>query len=694
MAVPLLIYLWNVRKPKRVRFSTLAFFDALKTTALKRIRLKRWLLLLIRSLAIIAMVIAVSRPFVPPDFGWGTAGDPKAVAILIDNGPSMEQISREGPYIERAKNVAEAVIDLSGNEDRLTVEVSHGESLSVPLLNPGSVAASLRQVEVVNAGNFTAERAEALIQRLREANEPNKILYLVTDAREVTGREIEKMSGELYEDIYLKVVRVDGAEALNFGYERVELESAGSEAGGGLQLRVTVRNYGDRVISNSFISLILDEELISQQSFSIDSRSTTEFVFEIPVTEDRFIAAELILEGDDLEFDNHYFGGIQLPGKREILVLTDDWRAGSGSERNFTSYLRPMLEIAGEEGSRFNIKFSQIDELDISDIADFDAIVLDGIRTIPDFLGQSLIDHVQNGAGLLFMPEAEGNLNNYNRFLGFAGTLRFSNVNGSYASFNAIDRLAVPDGGHPILETIFDRTEEEELRLNVPEIFYYYEIEPTGRAGDFPILNTRTGRPLLYEIRAGSGRIVVSAIGSDPGWSNFPVKPLFAPLFYRTVDYLARGEGAVIKKHELGEIFRFRIDGSPENSRLLRDGEAIIPDSRQAVQGAELSYPGVEWVPGWLTVQTADENILIGLNQSTMESELRTFDNTEMERILSAKFPHVQMLNLKNEVGEITEDLELATFGREIWYWFVFITIILLLLESLISRYYKAESFE
>lgn len=694
VAVPILIYLWNVRKPKRVRFSTLAFFETLKNTALKRIRFKRWLLLLIRALAIIAMVIAASRPFVPPDFGWGTGSEPKAVAILIDNGPSMEQISRDGPYIEIAKYVAEAIIELSGNEDRLTLEVSHGESISVPMLNSGPLTPSLRQVEVVNAGNYMAERLESVIQRLRDADEPNKILYLITDSREITGREIEKLSGNLYDEIYMKVVRVDGAETLNFGFERVEIESTGGETGGELLLRVVVRNYGNRMISNSFLSLVLDQELISQQGFSIDARSTTDFVFELPVSDNQLIAAELILEGDELEFDNHFYGGIRLPGIKNILVLSDDRRTEMGSGSDFTSYLRPMLEIASEDGRRFNIMFSQPEEFDTSQLSDYDAIVLDGIRNIPDFLGQTLIDHVQNGAGLLFMPNAEGNMANYNRFLGYASPLRFSNVYGSYASFDPIDRLAIPDDGHPILETIFDRSEDEELRLNVPEIFYYYEIEAASRPGDFSILNSRTGRALLYEVRAGAGRMVVSAIGSDPGWSNFPVKPLFAPLFYRTVDYLARGEGAMIQKAELGEAFRFRIDGNPENARLMKDGETIIPEIRQTVQGADLSYPGIEWLPGWLTVQTADQKFLIGLNQSTMESEFRTLDNTEMERILSEKFPQVQMLDLKNEMGEIARDLELATFGREIWYWFVFIAIILLLLESLISRYYKAESFE
>jgi hypothetical protein len=45
--------------------------------------------------------------------------------------------------------------------------------------------------------------------------------------------------------------------------------------------------------------------------------------------------------------------------------------------------------------------------------------------------------------------------------------------------------------------------------------------------------------------------MVYSAIGSDPGWSNFPIKPFFAPLFFRTIDHIVQGEGAVLNTHTL-----------------------------------------------------------------------------------------------------------------------------------------------
>jgi hypothetical protein len=94
--------------------------------------------------------------------------------------------------------------------------------------------------------------------------------------------------------------------------------------------------------------------------------------------------------------------------------------------------------------------------------------------------------------------------------------------------------MAVPDDSHPVIQTIFDKQDNEDIRLNATELFYYLEIEPSGGSGSYPVLSTRTGNPLLQESRVGNGRLIYSAIGSDPGWSNFPVKPFFAPIFYRS----------------------------------------------------------------------------------------------------------------------------------------------------------------
>ena len=61
-AIPLIIHLFNFRKPKQVDFSSLAFLRELEKRTMRRMRLKQWLLLLLRTLAIVCLVLAFARP--------------------------------------------------------------------------------------------------------------------------------------------------------------------------------------------------------------------------------------------------------------------------------------------------------------------------------------------------------------------------------------------------------------------------------------------------------------------------------------------------------------------------------------------------------------------------------------------------------------------------------------------------------
>lgn len=686
VVIPLLIYLLNVRKPKKVRFSTLTFFDSLKTTALKRIRIKRWLLLLIRSLAILALVLAASRPFLPPEYGWASNNQPKAIGIIIDNSPSMNRVDRNGPYTEQEKNAVRDILAIAGNEDRILMDVTNGSSLNIPLISKRAALNRLEGIETVNAGNYLAERLRSVSQRIEEADEPNKILYVITDGQESQFSEMDEQE-DLIENMNIQVLRVGNGDALNVGFESVDIEYGRISQSGSLQLRAVIRNVGNQPATNHFINLYRGGELITQQAFDLEIGSNQEFLFDIPVSDYDSLRIELAIEGDELSFDNRYYAAIEMPEEKNILVFNEE-----PTTADFQSYLVPMLEIASDESGRMDIHFGDINNFKVSELSNYDAVVLDGIRRIPDFLSESLIDHVQSGAGLLFLPAANGNVNSYNRLLNFGNAGRFSDVIGSYGSFEPVDRMAEPTEGHPIMDQIFEKPEDEEIRLNVPELFFYYEIETGNQASDMTILETSTGNPLLVENRVGNGKMIYSAIGSDPGWSNFPIKPFFAPLFYRTVDYLIQGREAELQVHQLGEPFQTTLNTGAESIRLVKDGETILPEIEQTFEGIRVTYSAEEWTPGWIELQADGQTELYSVNQNAMESVLQSLTNEELTGKMNTLFNSVYVVVAGSDNNELENELELASFGREIWYWFVLIAIILLLLELVVARHYKAET--
>ncbi|MFO7847037.1 MAG: VWA domain-containing protein [Balneolaceae bacterium] len=686
VGIPLLIYLLNLRKPKKVRFSTLAFFESLKSTSLRKIKIKRWLLLAVRMLAVAALALALANPFLPSGMGLMNSGEPVIIGIVVDNSPGMGQIDRNGPYLEQAKDAADQLIGMQESDTRFVLNRTNGESLTLPYLSKAAAGREVADLEIVRSGNYTHQTINEVVRQLENAPEPNKILYILSDGQLSQFGNIEQLGyDDPKDDIMVRMLQLGDAEPANIGIRNVEVESSEGE----IYLRASVMNYGNQRSGSRFFNVTAGDELIAQEMVDISGGETEEFRFEMPQTDDQALQVTLEVEGDELVFDNTFYSAIQLPEQRNVLYVGES-RTGNSE---FRSYLKPLLEASAENNDRFRVEFDTVDELSPDRFQEMDAIVLDGLSSIPDYLSQAIIEQVQAGTGLLLLPAAEGSIQNYNRLLSLSDAGQYTDLVGSYGSFERNDQLSPPEEGHPVLDGMFELQSGEEVRVNLPELFYYYRINTVEGQASVPILTSRTGNVILNEVDVGNGTLVLSAIGSDPGWSNFPVKPLFAPLFYRTVDYLAGGEEAVLNNHQLGTPFDTTLSGAVSGSVQINAGDdELIPSTRQTFSGLNVFYEAREWQPGWKTLTFGDTEQIFASNIDAMESNLETLTEQELENLFTPFFNSVQVSRPGGDSEELSTELASASIGKEIWHFFIIAAIILLLLESMISRHYKAET--
>ncbi|MEX2601896.1 MAG: BatA domain-containing protein [Balneolaceae bacterium] len=685
IAIPLIIHLIQLRKPKKVRFSTLAFFQTLQESTLRHIRLKQWLLLAIRTLALLLLALALARPWLPSGSGSVSGQQqPASVGLLIDNSPSMGQVDQFGPYINQIKRIADEIISQGRSEDRFFIEVTNGASLELPGLSGSGASARLDEINPENLGNFTLDNFRSLAYRLENAPQPVKQLYILTDGQATQITEFRDRSEEIYGGS-VHVITVGETPQPNSAITSVELEHGGQSGNAGL-LRVSVRNFGDSPLQNQFLSLEQNQQIIGQHAVELQPGEEDSFLLEMVLDEESSAEGRLELEGDEITFDNTRFVALRRPENRRVLLVKEESSGSSG----FSSYLPVALQASFDENPSIDWVSGGVDLISGPD--GWDAVLLDGIPRLPDFIQDELIQFVQQGGGLLFLPSADGDLNSYNRFLERAAAGSFSGISGSYGSFQAVSRLSPIRDGHPLLDGIFEMTEGEDLRINLPEIYYLYQFEQ-GPAGDtLTLLDTTSGHPVLLEKRIGSGRFLISSIGTDPGWSDLPVKPVFAPLFDRVIHYLTMSVGEHLEDHTLGEPFRYLLPGQPAEIVLEAGGQAILPDRQITHQGTRIEYEARDWQPGFLSLRIDDEVVRIALNQNTMESEFRTLSDQEMTQALSSSFRELSVRPLSVPGEELADVIQTDRFGIEIWHWFVILAFAALIAESIVSRAFKAES--
>ncbi|HTM57256.1 MAG TPA: BatA domain-containing protein, partial [Candidatus Udaeobacter sp.] len=128
-AIPVIIHLFTRRRPKEVRFPSLEFLNEVNQSEIRRLKLKQWLLLLLRALALAALALAMSRPALKGTVGM-RGGAATTVVVLVDRSGSMSAASPAsaggGTLIGAARRVVENVLATLGPLDEcLLVPYDH-----------------------------------------------------------------------------------------------------------------------------------------------------------------------------------------------------------------------------------------------------------------------------------------------------------------------------------------------------------------------------------------------------------------------------------------------------------------------------------------------------------------------------------------------------------------------------------------
>ena len=154
IALPVIIHLINQQRFQSVEWAAMMFLLSAKALSRGYSRLRQWLIMLLRMLAVAAVILAVSRPL---SQGWLAAagGDRSATSIvLLDRSPSMSQASGAGgesKLMTARRQVAAALETLGASRVVLIDSVSCKPQelsspraiLQVPEAEPAAAAADL-----------------------------------------------------------------------------------------------------------------------------------------------------------------------------------------------------------------------------------------------------------------------------------------------------------------------------------------------------------------------------------------------------------------------------------------------------------------------------------------------------------------------------------------------------------------------
>ncbi|MCK5845352.1 MAG: BatA domain-containing protein [Victivallales bacterium] len=96
LLIPVAIHLMNRLRYRSVKWAAMIFLLKANRNSTSMAKIRQWLVLLLRTLAVCAIVLALSRPLVGGWLGWSLSGSPDSVVVLLDRSASMGTKSGNG----------------------------------------------------------------------------------------------------------------------------------------------------------------------------------------------------------------------------------------------------------------------------------------------------------------------------------------------------------------------------------------------------------------------------------------------------------------------------------------------------------------------------------------------------------------------------------------------------------------------
>jgi len=173
VAVPLLIHLLRRRIGLRVEFPAARYLARAERENSRTLKIRNLLLMLLRVLALVAIVAAAARPVAR----WlGSDHAPTAVAIVIDNSLSSSAVVNGRPLLDQFKALARAVVSNATTADRLWLVTIDGHvrggsagllrdeiNRMEPIAGAGEPATALTRAATVVRGAGLEARQIALV---------------------------------------------------------------------------------------------------------------------------------------------------------------------------------------------------------------------------------------------------------------------------------------------------------------------------------------------------------------------------------------------------------------------------------------------------------------------------------------------------------------------------------------------------
>jgi len=651
--------LFNFRRYQKVYFSNVQFLKEVQEQQSSRRNLKERLILASRMLALLFLVLAFARPYIPGK-NAANSGKQQAVSIFVDNSYSMETLNRDGSLLDEAKHRAKEIAaayslndrfqlltqDFEGRHQRLLSRQEFDDAVDTLKISPQS--RTLQQI---------IDRQQGLLQMHRE--QPGSI-YIISDfQKNMSGdRPVQTDTG-----VAINLVQVKANTLPNVAVDSAAMLSAIHRPGDGEKLVVRLHNYSTETAEKIPLKLLINGEQKALGSYTINARAVQYDTLSFSGLQAGWQRAEISLQDNPVTFDNQFYFTFQVEQQMPVLLV-------DGGTPN--TYLKAVF-AADPFFSAHRVPDGNVDYASLSS---YPVIILSDINAISTGLSQQLKSYVSKGGTLLVFPAADADLPSYKGFL--------QSLNAAYPEklITTDAKVASINLHNPVFKNIFENFPQNP---DLPSVKKYYQLN--AHSGE-SLMELPGRQPFWNEYVSGKGKVCVSAVALNEDFSNLPRHALFVPVMFRIA--LLSGHDQPLA-YTLGREESIEVPPVQTNEKqllkLVKGSLGIIPETKQ-IEGSTLLYMADQLQqPGVYDLKKQDSTVaVLAFNDNRSESDLTYLNGAELAKLVPDAKPVLEAGkgSLKNVLAE-------TNFGLQLWKLCIILALIFLAAEILLIRHFRTD---
>jgi hypothetical protein len=667
IAIPIIIHLFNFRKYKKVYFTNVQFLKELKQESDSKSKLKEWLILAMRILAIVCLVFAFAQPFIPGKVK--TVQGEKAVSVYIDNSFSMESTNKKGTLLENAKTYATEIVNTFNASDKFQLLTNDFEGKHQRFISKEEFIEQLNDVKISSATKSINDVIKRQQDFLQNSSAKNKRIFLLSDFQKNTS-VISKI--DIDTSIAISCIPIISSEVNNVYIDSVWFETPVQQYETQQIIHAVVINKSNKDIENGSLKLYINDAQVSLASFNVSAGNKKDVSISFTVKIKGINKGVLKIEDYPITYDDNFYFSFNAQTTINALVI-------NGKDTKTAGNFRSLMQ----NDSLFIYKENNEASIDYSVFAQTNIILLNELSTLTSGLTSELQKFVNAGGSVVIFPSKKSDITSYNtafQNLQLPQIIKLDTTNIKTQSINFEQGL---------YEGVFDKVDQ---RMDLPKVFEHFEFTKTTNSNSQALVLLQNGQFLISLNTLGNGKVYLFSIPSDETSSNLLKHALFVPTLIK-MSILSLKPSPVCYKTAINEVISLNSTSnfSDKPLHIIKNDKKVdvIPEHRLLNNATALYTQNQITEAGHYNVE--ENNVIVkdlAFNFDRKESDMNFMTQEDLQKQIDEKgLKNVSVIELNEK--SLTNALQEVNDGKKLWKLFLILALMFLAAEILIIRLFK-----